>query len=80
MEIEPTVLLAYAIIWTIFYALLSKHIAKLSRDKWIEYVKSEESDDVLVEGSKAFAEGVKESLDKFNPFKDLSKFNPFRKK
>jgi hypothetical protein len=34
----------------------------------------------LVEGSKAFAEGVKESLDKFNPFKDLSKFNPFRKK
>ena len=34
----------------------------------------------FVEGSKAFAKGVKESLDKFNPFKDLSKFNPFRKK
>jgi hypothetical protein len=34
----------------------------------------------FVEGSKDFAEGVKDSLSKFNPFKDLSKFNPFRKK
>jgi len=34
----------------------------------------------LVEGSKDFAAGVKESFDKFNPFKDLSKFNPFRRK
>jgi hypothetical protein len=34
----------------------------------------------FVEGSKDFAKEVKESLDKFNPFKDLSKFNPFRKK
>ena len=34
----------------------------------------------LVEGSKNFAEGIKEAVDKFNPFKDLSKFNPFRRK
>jgi len=34
----------------------------------------------LVEGTKAFGEGIKEAVDKFNPFKDLSKFNPFRKK
>ena len=34
----------------------------------------------FVEGSKDFTAGIKESFDKFNPFKDLSKFNPFRKK
>ena len=34
----------------------------------------------FVEGSKDFAEEIKESLDKFNPFKDISKFNPFRRK
>ena len=34
----------------------------------------------VVEGSKDFAEGIKESFDKFNPFRDLSKFNPFRRK
>jgi len=34
----------------------------------------------FVEGSKDFTKEIKESLDKFNPFKDLSKFNPFRKK
>ena len=53
MEIEPTTLLAYAIIWTVFYAILSRHIAKLSRDRWVEYVRSEESDDVLVEALEA---------------------------
>ena len=41
---------------------------------------TKEKQEKLVEGSKAFAEGVKEAVDKFNPFKDLSKFNPFRKK
>ena len=40
----------------------------------------EKAQDRFVEGSKDFAREVKESLDKFNPFKDLSKFNPFRKK
>jgi len=70
MEIEPTVLLAYAIIWTIFYALLSKHIAKLSRDKWVEYVKSEESDDVLVEALQAVIEEIEDRMhDKLEDFK-----------
>jgi hypothetical protein len=34
----------------------------------------------FVEGSKDFAREIKESLDKFNPFKNLTKFNPFGKK
>jgi len=70
MEIEPTVLLAYAIIWTIFYAILSRHIAKLSRDKWVEYVKSEESDDVLVEALQAVIEEIEDRMhDKLEEFK-----------
>ena len=70
MEIEPTALLAYAIVWTVFYALLSRHIAKLSRDKWIEYVKSEESDDVLVEALTAVIEEIEDRMhDKLEEFK-----------
>ena len=70
MEIEPTVLLAYAIIWTIFYAILSRHIAKLSRDRWVEYVKSEESDDVLVEALTAVIEEIEDRMhDKLEDFK-----------
>ena len=40
----------------------------------------EKPQEKFVEGSKDFAEGIKESFDKFNPFRDLSKFNPFRRK
>ena len=70
MEIEPTVLLVYAIIWTIFYAILSRHIAKLSRDRWVEYVKSEESDDVLVEALQAVIEEIEDRMhDKLEEFK-----------
>ena len=31
------------------YALLSRHIANLSRDRWIEWAKSKESDEELIE-------------------------------
>ena len=34
----------------------------------------------FVEGSRDFTKEIKDSLSKFNPFKDLSKFNPFRDK
>jgi hypothetical protein len=53
MEIEPTTLLVYAIIWTIFYFFLSNYIAELSRQKWTTWVQSEESDDILVEALQA---------------------------
>ena len=53
MEIEPTTLLVYAIIWTVFYFFLSNYIAELSRKKWTTWVQSEESDDILVEALQA---------------------------
>ena len=62
MEIEPTVLLAYAIIWTIFYAILSRHIAELSRQKWTTWVQSEESDDILVEALQAVIEEIEDRM------------------
>ena len=70
MEIEPTVLLAYAIAWTFFYALLSRHIAELSRQKWTTWVQSEESDDVLVEALQAVIEEIEDRMhDKLEEFK-----------
>ena len=71
MEIDTITLLAYAIIWTVFYAFLSRHIAKLSRDRWVEYVKSEESDDVLVEALQAVIEEIEDRMhDKLQAFQD----------
>ena len=49
MDIEPTVLIAYAIIWTVFYFFLSNYIAELSRKKWTDWVVSDDSDDVLMD-------------------------------
>ena len=49
MDIEPTVLIVYAIIWTVFYFFLSNYIAELSRKKWTDWIVSDESDDVLME-------------------------------
>ncbi len=71
MEIDSYVLLGYAIVWTIFYWFLSQFIAQLSRDKWVEYVKSEESDDVLVEALQAVIEEIEIRMhDKLQAFQD----------
>ena len=56
MEIDTVTLLAYAVIWTIFYFFLSNYIAELSRKKWTTWVQSEESDDILVEALQAVIE------------------------
>jgi len=58
MEIEPITLIAYAIIWTVFYFFLSNYIAELSRQKWTTWVQSEESDDILVEALQAVIEEI----------------------
>ena len=69
MVIDTYVLLAYATIWTIFYWFLSQFIAQLSRDKWVEYVKSEESDEVLVEALQAVIEEIEDRMhDKLEAF------------
>ena len=64
-------LLLYATIWTIFYWFLSQYIAQLSRDKWVEYVRSEDSDDVLVEALQAVVAEIEDRMhDKLQQFQD----------
>jgi len=71
MEIEPITLLAYAIIWTVFYFFLSNYIAELSRKKWTTWVQSEESDDILVEALQAVIEEIEDRMhDKLQTFQD----------
>ena len=69
MVIDTYVLLLYATIWTIFYWFLSQYIAQLSRDKWVEYVRSEDSDDVLVEALQAVVNEIEDRMhDKLEQF------------
>jgi len=49
MEITTVSLMLYFAAWTIFYAFLSKLIARLSKDEWVRWAKSKESDDELIE-------------------------------
>jgi len=62
MVIEPTTLLAYAIIWTVFYFFLSEHIAQRSRKTWTAWIKSEESDEVLVEALVAVIDEIEQRM------------------
>jgi hypothetical protein len=41
-------LFAYFIVWSLFYFAISHYIAKLSKDKWVEWAKSTESDEDLL--------------------------------
>ena len=71
MVIDTYVLLLYAIIWTVFYWFLSQYIAQLSRDKWVEYVRSEDSDEVLVEALQAVVAEIEDRMhDKLQQFQD----------
>jgi len=63
MEIEASHLLAYFIIWSIFYFVLSHYISSLSRDKWIEYVRSPESDEMLLEALDPIVEEIEIRMD-----------------
>ena len=63
MEIEASLLALYFAIWSIFYWFLSQYISSLSRDKWVEYVKSPESDDMLVEALEAVIEEIEIRMD-----------------
>ena len=49
MEITTASLLLYFAALSIFYALLSRYIAKLSKDEWVRWAKSRESDEELIE-------------------------------
>ena len=49
MEITAFELIGLAVFWSIFYFYLSHFIARLSRDAWVEYIRSPESDEMLLE-------------------------------
>ena len=42
-------LFAYLIAWSLFYFVFASYVAKLSKDKWVEWAKSRESDEELLE-------------------------------
>ena len=48
MVISALELLGYFVVWSLFYFGISHYIAKLSKDKWVEWAKSSESDDDLL--------------------------------
>ena len=48
MVISALELLGYFIAWSLFYFGISHYIAKLSKDKWVEWAKSPDSDDDLL--------------------------------
>ena len=62
MVIEPTTLLAYAILWTVFYFFLSEHIAQRSRKTWTAWIQSEQSDEILVEALTAVIEEIEDRM------------------
>ena len=49
MEITLFEFLAYLIAWSLFYAGFASYVASLSRDRWIDWAKSRESDEELLE-------------------------------
>ena len=69
MVIDSYTLLAYAIIWTIFYFFLSHYIAELSRKRWTNWVQSEDSDEVLMEALDVVVNEIEDRMhDKLEQF------------
>jgi len=69
MDIEPTVLIIYAIVWTVFYFFLSNYIAELSRKKWTAWVVSDDSDDVLLDALSVIVDEIEDRMhDKLEHF------------
>ena len=48
MEITTFSLMLYFAGWTFFYFAISHYIARLSKDKWVDWAKSTESDEDLL--------------------------------
>ena len=69
MEIDAYTLLAYAIIWTVFYFFLSQYITELSRKKWTTWIQSDDSDDVLMEALEVIVNEIEDRMhDKLEQF------------
>ncbi len=48
MEITTLTLMLYFAAWTFFYFAISHYIARLSKEKWVDWAKSTESDEDLL--------------------------------
>ena len=48
MQITAIELIGLAVFWSFFYFFLSHYIAGLSKDRWVEWAKSADSDDDLL--------------------------------
>jgi len=48
MVISALELLGYLIAWSLFYFVFASYVARLSKDAWVEWAKSSESDDDLL--------------------------------
>jgi hypothetical protein len=69
MEIDAYTLLAYFVLWTIFYFFLSHYIAELSRKRWTTWVQSEDSDEVLMEALDVIVNEIEDRMhDKLEQF------------
>ena len=70
MEIDAYTLLAYAIVWTIFYFFLSHYIAELSRKRWTNWIRSEDSDEILMEALEVIVNEIEDRMhDKLEAFR-----------
>jgi hypothetical protein len=69
MTIDAYTLLAYAIIWTVFYFFLSHYIAELSRKRWTTWIQSEDSDEILMEALEVIVNEIEDRMhDKLESF------------
>jgi len=69
MEIDAYTLLAYAIVWTIFYFFLSHYIAELSRKRWTNWIQSDDSDEILMEALEVVVNEIEDRMhDKLEAF------------
>ena len=69
MEITAIELIGLAVFWSIFYFFLSHFIAGLSRDAWVEYIRSPESDEMLLEALDPIVNEIEDRMhDKLEAF------------
>ena len=69
MEITAFELIGLAVFWSIFYFYLSHFIARLSRDAWVEYIRSPESDEMLLEALDPIVNEIEDRMhDKLEAF------------
>ena len=69
MEITAIELIGLAVFWSIFYFYLSHFIARLSRDAWVEYIRSPDSDEMLLEALDPIVNDIEDRMhDKLEAF------------